>query len=190
MKIYTKTGDSGMTSLASGERVSKEDLRLEAYGTVDELNAHVAILYEQLSKIKTSFPLHQVIMKRLQEIKASLFYLGSELATKSKTKLTSNIKLEQSTIGVLEKDMDSFNQHLVPLTNFILPGGHMANAQAHMARCVCRRAERACVRLHLRDPIRHDVIMYLNRLSDWLFVVARVISHLLKVKEVLWQPEG
>lgn len=186
MKIYTKTGDSGQTSLASGERISKENVRLEAYGTVDELNAHVAVLYEQLCDIKTSSPLHKTMMSRIRDIQKALFYLGAELATKSKKNVTSKVKLEASAIRDLEQDMDVFHQHLVPLTHFILPGGHMANAQSHVARCVCRRAERCCVRLSVQETIRPDVIMYLNRLSDWLFVVARVISSLLKVEEVLW----
>ncbi len=185
-KIYTKTGDQGGTMLASGERISKAALRIEAYGTVDELNACVGMLRDFMrvdSSLSTSW-----IGPSLGRIQNELFDLGGELATPSKALNPDQQKLlGRLDIQKLEQEIDASNETLPPLANFVLPGGHICNSSAHLARTVCRRAEREVVRLRAEEPeLRVEPQIYLNRLSDWLFVVSRALSHALKVEEVLW----
>jgi cob(I)alamin adenosyltransferase len=180
-KIYTKTGDLGKTSLIGGTRVPKSHLRIETYGTVDELNSFIGFLYDQLSDE------HSV--KMLREVQDRLFTIGSSLACdpdkEPKMKLPD---LKEEDISLLEQEIDNMNTTLAPMKSFILPGGSMAVSSAHIARCVCRRAERNCVNMAEHDMfIDTLVIKYLNRLSDYLFVLARYIAHLSNVKEVEWK---
>jgi cob(I)alamin adenosyltransferase len=186
-KIYTKIGDKGGTTLATGEKISKAALRLEAYGTVDELNSWMGLLRDQL-KLQSAFHDHW-LDQSLERIQNELFDLGGELATP-----TQHLNIEKQRVvsaedvSVLEQEIDSVNEHLEPLANFVLPGGHVCNSTAHLARTVCRRAERELVRLRIDEPdVRGETQIYLNRLSDWLFVMGRLISQRLGCPEVLWQ---
>lgn len=182
LKIYTKTGDLGKTSLIGGTKVPKSHIRIETYGTVDELNSHVGLLIDQLQDVPT--------IKMLKEVQDRLFTIGSSLACdpdrEPKMKLPD---LKEEDIVRLETEMDQMNEVLPIMKNFILPGGAMAVSQAHICRCVCRRAERICVDMMEKEMfIDPTVIKYLNRLSDYLFVTARYIAHLLGVEEVAWRP--
>lgn len=178
MKIYTKKGDAGTTSLLGGTRVSKYNLRIEAYGTVDELNAHLGLIGDQDIAIE-----HRGLLKTIQD---RLFTLGSILACdpeKNKVKLP---QLEEGDISILEKSMDNLSANLPALKNFVLPGGHPANSMAHIARCVCRRAERRVVELNEEAPMDPLILQYLNRLSDWLFILSRSFSAEAGAAENLW----
>jgi len=188
MKIYTKTGDKGKTSLFGGERVPKHHIRIEAYGTVDELNSFIGLIKDQKIDEDTK--------KTLLKIQTELFTLGAMLATPTnKEKLKNgkdrlNIpKLNSNTIAFLEKEMDVINENLPPMTHFILPGGHPVVSYCHIARSVCRRAERICTLLNEENPINELIIIYLNRLSDYLFTLARKFSNDFKVEEIKWTPE-
>ena len=179
MKIYTRTGDQGTTALLGGTRVPKYDLRIEAYGTVDELNAHLGRLGDMEGLAQNQ---HQ-----LQDIQQHLFVIGSHLATdpaKDKVKLP---EFSSTATEELEHSIDQMNEVLPPLRNFVLPGGHPANSQAHIARCVCRRAERRVVELSAHASVDPQIAVYLNRLSDWLFVLSRYISHQVGVAERVWK---
>ncbi len=179
MKIYTRTGDQGLTSLIGGTRVPKSSLRIEAYGTVDELNACVGLLRDQ--DINAS---RRPLLKELQD---RLFTIGSALAAdpeKSRMKLPD---LHEADVTLLEDEMDRMNVDLPELHAFILPGGHPAVSHAHMARCVCRRAERLAIHLREESFVADLVVMYLNRLSDYLFVLSRYMAYELGVEEVIWK---
>lgn len=182
MKIYTKTGDKGTTSLIGGTKVPKSHLRIEAYGTVDELNSWIGLIGDQI-KLKQE-------KKTLQEIQDRLFTIGSSLACdpKKEPKLKIPDLLELDII-FLEKEIDKMNKKLPEMKTFIIPGGHPVVSSIHIARCVCRRTERLIVALERNkmfvDPL---IIKYLNRLSDYLFVLARYVSKSLKVKEIPWRP--
>ncbi len=178
MKIYTRTGDAGLTSLIGGTRVSKSSLRIECYGTVDELNSYLGLVRDQ----DVNAPRRTL----LKEIQDRLFTIGSTLAAdpeKSRMKLPDLLATD---IELLEQQMDAMNETLPPLRAFILPGGHPAVSHAHVARCVCRRAERLVVDLAAHDFVPELVAMYLNRLSDYLFVLGRAMAHDLGVEEVEW----
>jgi cob(I)alamin adenosyltransferase len=179
-KIYTKTGDTGQTSLIGGIRVPKYHLRIEAYGTVDELNSHLGLLKDNLLNNK-----HQTQL--LAEVQDRLFTIGSILASEpeSKMKLPG---LKESDIELLEEEMDNLDQMLPPLKSFILPGGNALGSQCHIARCVCRRAERIVVQLATETEIDALIVKYLNRLSDFLFVLSRKIVLDNNGVEVLWKP--
>lgn len=180
MKIYTKTGDKGQTSLIGGTRVPKHHIRIETYGTVDELNSYIGLVSDSISET--------TLQKNLKEIQDRLFTIGSSLASdpeKSKMKIPD---LKQSDIEFLEAEIDRMNAQLPELKSFILPGGNIASSYAHVARCVCRRTERLAVQLAENEFVDEKVIIYLNRLSDYLFVLARYISHLANASETLWQP--
>ena len=180
MKIYTKTGDKGQTSLIGGTRVPKHHIRIEAYGTIDELNSHIGLICDQ--------PLDEHSLAVLTEIQDRLFTIGSSLASdpdKSRMKIPD---LKNEDITLLEKEMDKMNEQLPELRSFILPGGHSTVSFCHIARCVCRRAERNVIHLSETNFVADLVIIYLNRLSDYLFVLSRKLSHDLKVKENLWRP--
>lgn len=188
-KIYTKIGDKGTTMLASGEKVTKSSPRIEAYGTVDELNAVVGMLRDILIKDIVEHQERFIELNaRLAIIQNELFDVGGELSMPldhlivERQQVVSHVHIKR-----LEDEMDLANTHLEPLANFILPGGHLANSTAHLARTVCRRAERCVVRLAELEPVRDEVRIYLNRLSDWFFVICREISYGLKIPEVLWQ---
>lgn len=175
MKVYTKTGDDGSTGLLGGSRVSKQDLRIECYGTVDELNSHLGLL-----SVWTNYK-----EERLREIQDLLFNIGSLLASKDPDawKLP---RVQDEHISLLEEEMDQMNADLPDLKNFVLPGGTQASAQAHISRCVCRRAERRCVALIEEEKIDQEIIKYLNRLSDWLFVYSRAVLHLEGYPDRVW----
>jgi cob(I)alamin adenosyltransferase len=181
-KIYTKTGDEGKTSLIGGTKVPKSHVRIESYGTIDELNSFIGLLNDQLTDENSN--------TALREIQDRLFTIGSSLACdpdkETKMKLPD---LKEEDIVFLESEIDRMNEQLKPLQSFLLPGGHPAVSAAHVARCVCRRAERNCVNMQEQklfiDPL---VIKYLNRLSDHLFVLARFTASLFGVDEIEWKP--
>lgn len=182
-RIYTKTGDQGKTSLIGGTKVSKADLRIESYGTVDELNSYIG-LCKDLLQDDTSITI-------LQEVQDRLFTIGAELACDpDKATKVSIPDLHESDIEVLEKEIDRMELKLEPLKAFILPGGHPTLSHLHIARTVCRRAERCCVRLAHESIVDPFIIKYLNRLSDYLFVLARYSGHLLKVADIPWKPRN
>lgn len=182
MKIYTKAGDQGKTSLIGGTRVPKSHIRIESYGTVDELNSFIGLLSDLVedTKIKTD----------LKEIQDRLFTVGSSLACDPEKESALKIPdLKEEDITGLELAMDKMNEVLSPMKSFIIPGGHQAISTAHIARCVCRRAERICVNLQEEDLfVETLVIKYLNRLSDYLFTLARYIGHLNGVEDIPWKP--
>jgi cob(I)alamin adenosyltransferase len=180
-KIYTKTGDLGKTSLIGGTKVFKSHLRIESYGTVDELNSFIGLVSDYITDKHS-----KTILKEIQD---RLFTIGSSLACDpDKEPLMKIPDLKETDIVLLEKEIDAMNKILPEMKSFIVPGGHVAVSNTHIARCVCRRAERICVHMQqvkmFVDPL---VIKYLNRLSDYLFVLARYIGHLLKVKELPWK---
>ncbi len=180
MKIYTKTGDKGDTSLLGGSRVPKSNLRIEAYGTVDELNSFIGLLRDQkVNSERLDF---------LKEIQDRLFTIGADLATAPGKDKVKKPDLHEADIDLLEKEMDSMEAQLPPLTAFILPGGHQSVSFCHLARTVCRRAERVAVALSNEEYVSDLVVKYLNRLSDFLFVLGRKIAVELDVEEVTWQP--
>lgn len=188
MKIYTKTGDKGTTSLFGGTRVPKHHIRIESYGSVDELNAHIGLLKDQEIEVHT-----KEILNRIQD---RLFTIGSTLATEpEKARLKSGKqrlripKISEIDILLLEKEMDLMNDALPEMTHFVLPGGHQAVSFCHIARCVCRRAERMSTALYEISPFDEMVLKYLNRLSDYLFVLARKLSKDLNAEEIQWLPE-
>jgi cob(I)alamin adenosyltransferase len=179
-KIYTKTGDKGTTSLIGGTKVNKSHIRIESYGTVDELNSWIGVVNDHIEDPSTQ--------QTLKEIQDRLFTIGSSLASDKKTKLKIP-DLHETDVEFLEKEIDRMNESLPEMKAFILPGGAPAVSYAHVARCVCRRAERICVAMQAEElEIEPLVIKYLNRLSDYLFVVARYIGSLQKAEEVQWKP--
>lgn len=180
MKIYTKKGDEGKTSLLGGTRVPKYDLRIEAYGTLDELNSYLGLIQDQDAS-RDFRPLIQTIQNKL-------FTIGSILASDPEKNHFKLPEVYAEDIELLEKSIDQMEADLNPLQNFILPGGHMANSLAHVARCICRRAERRVVELHDSQPVPAVVLQYLNRLSDWLFVFGRYMTHTTRSAERIWSP--
>ena len=178
MKIYTKKGDDGTTALLGGTRVLKYDLRIEAYGTLDELNAHLGLIGDQTEALE-----YKAILRSIQE---KLFVIGSMLATDPEKNTVKIPIIEAGDVELLEKAIDHMNESLPELKHFILPGGHPVNSMAHIARCICRRAERRVVELNVKAAVDPLVIQYLNRLSDWLFILSRSISHKTRSAEVLW----
>ena len=186
-KIYTKIGDKGTTQLATGQCVSKSNGRMEAYGTVDELNAVVGMLRDTIQAANVSTVDCADIILMIAKIQNELFDVGGELSVPSEVLNTALQQVVQSTdIQRLEMEMDAFNERLPPLSNFVLPGGHIANSAAHLARTVCRRAERAVVRMSEEIAVRGEAKIYLNRLSDWFFVLSRELSRRHGVEEVIW----
>ncbi|WP_019949704.1 cob(I)yrinic acid a,c-diamide adenosyltransferase [Hymenobacter aerophilus] len=180
MKIYTKTGDKGLTSLIGGTRVPKSSLRIECYGTVDELNSYIGLVRDQ--------PVNEARRPLLKEIQDRLFTVGASLASdpeKSKMKIPD---LHAEDVTLLEQEMDRMNADLPELRVFVLPGGHQSVSFAHLARCVCRRAERLVIQLAEDEFVADLVVMYLNRLSDYLFVLSRQMAHELGAEEVKWEP--
>ena len=181
-KIYTKTGDKGTTSLIGGTKVPKSHLRIESYGTVDELNSYTGLVSDLLTDA--------VSKAMLKEIQDRLFTIGSSLACDPEKEPKMKIPdLKETDITVLENEMDRMNAILPEMKSFILPGGHATVSTIHIARCVCRRAERICVNMQQQDLfVDALVIKYLNRLSDYLFVLARYAGHLLGAEEIPWKP--
>lgn len=180
MKIYTKTGDIGETSLFGGRRVLKSELRIDAYGTVDELNSWIGLLRD----VQTDDGLKEL----LKEIQDRLFTLGSTLAADPENEKLKTPDLHEEDITLLETKMDEMEQRLEPLRHFVLPGGHVYVSYCHIARTVCRRAERLSVALHHVTPIHPLIVKYLNRLSDYLFMLSRYMAHNLGAEEVKWLP--
>ena len=187
MKVYTKTGDKGTTALFGGTRVPKDHMRIESYGTVDELNSHIGLIRDQ------EMDAHYKTI--LIEIQDRLFTVGAILATPPEKEVMKNGELRlqklgitESDIDLLENEIDSMEAALPPMTHFVLPGGHTTVSYCHIARCVCRRAERLAVHLDHNEPIAPIAIKYLNRLSDYLFVLARKLSFDLNAEEVKWIP--
>lgn len=182
MKIYTKTGDKATTALFTGKRVPKHHIRIESYGTVDELNSHLGLIRDQ--KIDNE---SKVLLASIQD---KLFTLGAILATEPKKDNRLKIpRIHSDDIQLLEDQMDQMNEDLPEMTHFILPGGHPTVSHCHIARTVCRRAERMISYLHENEPVPENVLAYINRLSDYLFVLARKLSKDLQADEVKWIPE-
>ena len=187
MKVYTKTGDKGTTALFGGTRVPKHHIRIESYGTVDELNSHIGLLRDQ--------EMNQRYKNVLIEVQDRLFTVGAILATppeketlKNGEKRLQNLGILESDIEYLENEIDTMEESLPPMTHFVLPGGHTTVSYCHITRCVCRRAERLATHLNDIEPTDEYVIKYLNRLSDYLFVLARKLSYDFKADEVQWIP--
>jgi cob(I)alamin adenosyltransferase len=185
-KIYTKTGDQGKTSLVGGTRVAKTDPRLAAYGTLDELNSVLGIVRSQLNSVNLKQFVAQ-IEASLQTIQNNLFNIGSHLACEDETLRTKLPQLSPGAIRALEQEMDVWENELSPLSNFILPGGSPLAAFTHLARTVCRRAERESVALANSANLDAEQMIYLNRLSDWLFLLAREFNHQLGHTDLPWQ---
>ncbi|MGS4345053.1 cob(I)yrinic acid a,c-diamide adenosyltransferase [Myroides sp. DW712] len=187
MKIYTKTGDQGTTALFGGTRVPKYHIRVESYGTVDELNAHIGLIRDQV--------VEEQDRATLLAIQHDLFTVGAILATDPEKERLKNGKerltiarITAETVATLEREIDRLDANLPLMTHFILPGGHTTVSFCHIARCVCRRAERLSVQLHEIDPLEAEVLMYLNRLSDYLFVLARKLTLDFQAEEIKWIP--
>lgn len=179
MKIYTKTGDKGQTSLFGGARLPKNHIRIEAYGTVDELNSYIGLVRDVAG--------NEQVKEVLAAIQDRLFTIGSNLASDpSKDMITPDVY--QSDIELLEREIDRMTSELPELRSFILPGGHTTVSFCHIARCVCRRTERMVVALAENEKVELIIIQYLNRLSDYLFTLGRLLAKDLKVEEVTWNP--
>ncbi len=185
MKIYTKTGDQGKTSLFGGTRVDKYNIRIEAYGTIDELNSYIGLIRDQKIDQKT--------YNSLIKIQNDLFTLGAMLATPlEKEKLKSGVNrlkissISDNDVEFLENEIDKMIKILPKMTNFILPGGHTTASFCHIARSICRRAERIIVQLHHIEPVNKYILIYINRLSDYLFVLARKLTKDNKAEEIQW----
>ena len=187
MKVYTKTGDKGTTSLFGGARVPKHHLRIESYGTVDELNSYIGLIRDQDIN-----PFYKTI---LMEIQDRLFTVGAIMATPPEKEVLKNgqqrlniNRISEKDVNLLEVQIDAMDAELPPMTHFVLPGGHSTVSYCHITRCVCRRAERLATHLNEEEPIDEAVLTYLNRLSDYLFVLARKLSHDLNAEEIKWIP--
>lgn len=187
MKVYTKTGDKGTTSLFGGTRVPKHHVRIESYGTVDELNSYIGLIRDQDIN-----PEYKAILIEIQD---RLFTVGAIMATPPEKEVLKNgqprlniNRISNQDIELLETQIDSMDAELPPMTHFVLPGGHTTVSYCHVTRCVCRRAERLATHLNEIEPIDEQVLTYLNRLSDYLFVLARKLSHDLHAEEVKWIP--
>ena len=178
-KIYTKTGDAGTTGLFGGKRLPKSHLRIEAYGTVDELNAHIGMVRDQFTE--------PAVRSLLKDIQDRLFTIGSNLASDPDKKMAVP-DIKESDIELLEQQMDKMDEKLPELKHFILPGGHPVVSYCHVARCVCRRAERQVVALAQQEQVPAILIRYMNRLSDYLFLLARFLAKENGVEEVKWTP--
>lgn len=181
-KLYTRQGDRGETSLFGGERVPKDHLRVEAYGQLDHLSATLGLLVVSLADDE--------IAAELRQAQNDLFDLGAELATPPDSRLQHKLPqlIGEADWRRLERLLDAYDAQVPPLRTFVLPGGHETAARAHLARTTCRTAERAVVRLAHEEEVRADVLTYLNRLSDFLFVCARLLNHRAGVDEVTWKP--
>ncbi|MEP2023807.1 MAG: cob(I)yrinic acid a,c-diamide adenosyltransferase [Reichenbachiella sp.] len=180
MKVYTKTGDKGTTGLLGGTRVSKANLRIESYGTIDELNSHIGMVRDQ--------PVNESIAEELIAIQNTLFVIGSHLASDPNKSKVVIPEIEAEKIVLLENAIDRMDGELPEMRNFVLPGGHVSVSAGHIARCVCRRAERLVIGLSENEMVHENITKYLNRLSDYLFVLCRWMTQELKAPEVPWKP--
>jgi len=193
MKIYTKTGDKGLTGLIGGKRISKSDNRIVAYGSVDELNSYIGLSLSLLSKYNTSSSSSTItsfsdIVATLSRIQNELFVIGSDLADPDLSK-SSALRVQPNMITVLENDIDNYEKELSPITYFILPGGSIESSNLHIARSIARRAETNVAKLSLEDVtmVNNLVLVYLNRLSDLLFVLSRTINKRLQITDIAWK---
>ena len=183
MKVYTKTGDKGMTSLIGGTRVAKNNVRLDAYGGVDELNSHIGMI--------RSYPIAEECVCQLVEIQNVLFVVGANLATDAgASDLNRKLPCTDEDVAFLERAIDAMEEALPPLCYFVLPGGHPAVAACHIARTVCRRVERRVMDMNEQVPVDEVVLRYINRLSDYLFVLGRKLASDLNVEEEKWVPRN
>jgi len=180
MKIYTKTGDKGKTSLFGGSKVLKNDIRIEAYGTVDELNAYIGLIRD--------YDIDKKAIEVLLKIQDRLFTLGAMLATAPNNTKVKTPQIVADDVLFLEQEIDKMNKNLPDMKSFILPGGHQIVSFCHIARCVCRRAERRVVELTEKNNVNNDIIRYLNRLSDYLFMLSRKFANDFNAKEIPWKP--
>jgi cob(I)alamin adenosyltransferase len=180
MKIYTKKGDTGTTQLIGGTRVPKHALRIESYGTIDELNAHLGLIRDQ--------EINPLYINQILEIQDRLFTMGSLLAADPETNTMKLPELSENDVIFLENSMDEMDANLPEMKSFVLPGGHSTVSYCHIARCVCRRAERITDNLNEISSVDPIILKYLNRLSDYLFVLSRKLSQELNVNESPWKP--
>jgi cob(I)alamin adenosyltransferase len=187
MKIYTKTGDKGLTGLIGGKRIPKSDIRIIAYGSVDELNSYIGLSISLLSKhtLSSSSSFSDIIVT-LSRIQNELFVIGSDLADPDLSK-SSSLRVQSNMITVLENDIDNYEKELSPITYFILPGGSIESSNLHIARSIARRTETNVAKLFLEDMINNLVLVYLNRLSDLLFVLSRTINKRLQISDIAWK---
>lgn len=188
MKVYTKTGDKGTTALFGGTRVPKHHIRIESYGTIDELNSYIGLIRDQ--------NINPIYKKLLIAIQDKLFTVGAILATDPEKVILKNgkqrlniPKIAEADIKMLEDEMDTMDASLPPMTHFVLPGGHQTVSFCHIARTVCRRAERLASHLNELEPFQPETLIYINRLSDYLFVLARKLSNDLQAEEIKWIPK-
>lgn len=187
-KIYTRTGDTGTTRLVGGQIVPKEDLRIESYGTIDELNAILGLSRDAMTRSSISKKHQGALEIFFQATQNNLFNLGSDLATRIEDRWEGMPLIDGDDTAALEQYIDAWNSELNPLESFVLPGGNEVAAQLHLARTVCRRAERRIVSLGRQEELGKDVIPYVNRLSDTLFVLSRYVIYLCGDEELLWEP--
>ncbi len=185
-KVYTRTGDKGLTRLVGGQKVSKDDARIEAYGTVDELNAVLGIVRVELARSPAADDARTWLDARLADVQQDLFNVGSDLATRSTDRWEGMRLVADTDVTRLEDEIDHMNEILPPLKDFILPGGGPVGAFLHQGRTVCRRAERRTITLTSVEDANPDVVRYLNRLSDWLFVAGRWVGKAMGEPEFLW----
>ena len=187
-RVYTRQGDQGETALAGGQRVPKDGARIEAYGTVDELNSFVGVARSTVAEMAAGEPRLAVLAAILLRVQHELFNLGSILATLPEDVHPKQARVTETEVAQLEIEMDRMNEDLPPLRSFVLPGGSRLNAELHVCRTVCRRAERAAVELARAESIPPETVRYLNRLSDAMFVWSRWASHVAGAPETLWEP--
>ena len=190
MKIYTKTGDNGLTGLIDGKRIPKSDIRIIAYGSIDELNSYIGLSISLLSQHRNNNNNNNQsfsdIIITLNRIQNELFIIGSDLADPDLSKPTS-LRVQSPMITVLENDIDNYEKELSPITYFILPGGSVESSTLHIARSITRRAETNVSKLLLKDTINNLVLIYLNRLSDLLFVLSRTVNKRLQILDIAWK---
>jgi len=189
-RVYTRLGDDGETRLVGGQRLRKDDLRIEAYGTIDELNSFIGLARESALELSGQTPSLKELAGILRRVQHELFNAGSTLATLAEDLHPKQPRVTEAEAEQLERDIDRMNEHLEPLRSFVLPGGSRLNAELHICRTVCRRAERICVALAGREPLDGNILRYLNRLSDALFVWSRWASRQMGVAENLWDPNA
>ena len=188
-KVYTRTGDKGLTRLVGGQKVRKDEPRIESYGTVDELNTVVGLVRMELARSGADEQARSWLDVRVAEIQNDLFNLGSDLATKAEDRWETMRLVEDRDVKRLEDEIDEMNGILPPLKDFILPGGGPVSGFLHQGRTVCRRAERRVIGLAAEEDINEQAIKYLNRLSDWLFVASRWVAKAMNEPEFLWDRE-
>lgn len=189
-RIYTRTGDTGQTRLAGGQRISKDDLRIDCYGTVDELNAQLGAARTTAEELSGRFERLRRLATILKRVQHELFNLGSILATLPEDVHPKQARVTDAEVEQLEREIDAANEELEPLRSFVLPGGSRLDAELHVCRTVCRRAERLLVRLARQQAVPAEALRYLNRLSDALFVWSRWGNHAIGTSETLWEPNA